>query len=360
MITSDAATQAVRNAIHSDTCAFAIGNGTKTALSQAHRSAHVLKMTNLNGVLEYDPGEYTFTALAGTRVSEVQDLLETHGQYLPFDPVLVDAGATLGGTVASGLSGPGRVRYGGVRDFILGVQFVDGRGQVVRGGGKVVKNAAGFDYPKLMVGSLGRLGVITEVSFKVFPKPKAFQTARFEFPTFSAALETVVKLSRSAFDLEGLELIPWSASLVTVLVRLGGVPETLAARMNKLSAFVGQDAVRIEGEVEKTVWNGLREFTEDRLARYLIKVPITPKRITALEERISGVATRRYGCAGQVAWIGWNDELSVLETTLNELGLSGLVILGETNQPVLGRGPDRVFLARVKQALDPDGKFPSF
>ncbi len=360
MTVRGASVETVRDAVRSGPQAVVLGGGTKTALSQAHRSAHILETPVLDGVLEYDPGEYTFTALAGTRVSEVRDLLEAHGQYLPFDPVLVDAGATLGGTVASGLSGPGRVRYGGVRDFILGVQFIDGRGNVIRGGGKVVKNAAGFDYPKLMVGSLGRLGVITEVSFKVFPKPKVFRTARFEFPTFSAALEAVVRLSRSAFDLEGLELIPWSASLVTVLARLGGVPETLAARMNKLSVFIGQDAIRIEGDVEKTVWNGLREFTEDRLARYLVKVPITPRRIVALEERISGVATRRYGCAGQVAWIGWNDDLHVLEATLNELELSGLVILGETNQPMLGRGPDRVFLARVKQALDPDGKFPDF
>ena len=103
-------------------------------------------------------------------------MLAEHGQYLPFDPPLAAAGATLGGTVAAGLSGPGRYRYGGVRDFVLGVRFVDGMGNLVRGGGKVVKNAAGFDFPKLMVGSLGRLGVLAELSFKVFPQPPAFAT----------------------------------------------------------------------------------------------------------------------------------------------------------------------------------------
>jgi glycolate oxidase FAD binding subunit len=313
-------------------------------------------MTALSGILEYDPGEYTFTALAGTKVSEVRDLLGQNGQYLPFDPVLVDAGATLGGTVASGLSGPGRVRYGGVRDFILGVQFIDGRGNVIRGGGKVVKNAAGFDFPKLMVGSLGRLGVMTELSFKVFPKPKAFQTARFELPTFQRALEVVVQLSRSNFDLEGLELIPPS----TVLVRLGGVPEALNARMDRLEGFVGQKAVRLEDDAEKTVWNGFREFTEDRSARYLVKIPVTPKRIPALESRLEGAAQRRYGAAGQVAWVAWDSDLSDLEGVLRELGLSALVFMGETDRPILGVGPDAGMLERVKRALDPDGKFPGF
>src|SRR6266851_2564262 len=133
------------------------GAGTKGGLCAPDGDATVLDLSTLSGVLEYEPGEFTFTALAGTPVATVNRLLAEHGQYLPFDPPLVERGATLGGTVAAGLSGSGRYRFGGVRDFIIGVRFVDGQGQLVRGGGKVVKNAAGFDLPKLMVGSLGRL-----------------------------------------------------------------------------------------------------------------------------------------------------------------------------------------------------------
>jgi glycolate oxidase FAD binding subunit len=90
--------------------------------------------------------------------------------------------------MAAGLSGSGRQRYGGVRDFLIGVRFVDGQGRLVRGGGKVVKNAAGFDLPKLFVGSAGRLGVIVEASFKVFPQPPAFATLRAPQPSLDAAL----------------------------------------------------------------------------------------------------------------------------------------------------------------------------
>src|SRR5512143_1651914 len=147
------------------------GGGTKPALSTAHNGATVIDLAPLAGMLEYEPGEFVFTALAGTRLADVRAQLAEHGQYLPFDPLLVDRGATLGGTIAAGANGPGRYRYGGVRDFLLGVRFVDGAGEIVHAGGKVVKNSAGFDIPKLMVGSLGQLGALIEVSFKVFPQP---------------------------------------------------------------------------------------------------------------------------------------------------------------------------------------------
>ncbi|NJN81466.1 MAG: FAD-binding protein, partial [Caldilineaceae bacterium] len=162
----------VVEAVRSGLWLHPVGGGSKPALSTP-RDRAALEMRSLTGILEYDPGEYTITALAGTGLSEVQATLAANGQYLPFDPPLADRGATLGGTVAAGLSGPGRVRYGGVRDFLIGVRFVDGRGRLVRGGGKVVKNAAGFDLPKLFVGSLGTLGLLVETTFKVFPQPRA-------------------------------------------------------------------------------------------------------------------------------------------------------------------------------------------
>ena len=152
----------------------------------------------LSGVLEYEPGEYVFTALAGTPVAQVEAMLAEHGQYLPFDPLWPARGATLGGTVAANTAGPGRNRYGGVRDFLIGVRFIDGRGELVRGGGKVVKNAAGFDLPKLMVGSLGAFGLLVELSFKVFPQPEAFATLEIECGSLDAALQIVRRARRNA------------------------------------------------------------------------------------------------------------------------------------------------------------------
>ena len=102
-------------------------------------------MSRLSGITAYEASDYTVTAKAGTPAEEVAQVLAEKGQYMPFDPLFSKAGATLGGTVASGTSGPGRFRYGGLRDFLIGLQFVDGKGKLVRSGGRVVKNAAGFD-----------------------------------------------------------------------------------------------------------------------------------------------------------------------------------------------------------------------
>src|SRR5947208_13328723 len=165
-------------AVRSAPRVLAIGAGTKPRLSAVDCAK--ISTRNLSGIIEYEPSEFTFTALAGTPISDITAALAERGQYLPFDPLLVRAGATLGGTVAAGLNGPGRFRFGGLRDFILGVKFIDGLGRLLRLGGKVVKNAAGFDVPKFMVGSLGRFGVLTEITFKVFPRPAATHTLRLQ------------------------------------------------------------------------------------------------------------------------------------------------------------------------------------
>ncbi|HEY6887587.1 MAG TPA: FAD-binding protein, partial [Solirubrobacter sp.] len=170
-VTTDAV-ESVRAALLETDLALPVAGATKPALTGG------LDVAGLRGIVEYDPAELTFTALAGTPLREIVTALAEHGQYLPFDPPWVDAGATLGGTVAAGLSGSCSHRHGGIRDFVLGVRFLDGTGRLVGGGGKVVKNAAGFDLPKLFVGSVGRLGVLVQLSLKVFPAPAAWATLR--------------------------------------------------------------------------------------------------------------------------------------------------------------------------------------
>ena len=129
----------------------------------------MLDTTGLTGIIDYSPDECVLTARAGTPSPRSAPCSPRMGQYLPFDPPLVDAVPRIGGTSPAGLSGSGRYRYGGVRDFLIGTRVVDGEGRLIRSGGKVVKNAAGFLLHHGMVGSLGRFGVITELTFKVFP-----------------------------------------------------------------------------------------------------------------------------------------------------------------------------------------------
>ncbi|MCB0202780.1 MAG: FAD-binding protein, partial [Anaerolineae bacterium] len=347
------------------------GGGSKPALSSTSNGATVLDMRGLSGIVEYVPDEFTFTALAGTPVSEVTAMLAEHGQYLPFDPPLQDTGATLGGTVAAGLSGPGRYRYGGVRDFILGVRFVDGQGNVVRGGGKVVKNAAGFDFPKLMVGSLGRLGVLAELSFKVFPQPQASATLVASYADVTGAQADMQRLTRQPLDIEAIDLVVPGA---TLLVRIGGLAETLAARIDRLLAMLrpnSDDVQVITGNEEAELWRLAREFAWAPAGLPLVKTPCNAVKVADLAEALvhgagdhAGDLRLRFSVAGNVAWIAWPSVIhgdDGLDDILAEAGLPGLVLRGATGDPCLGapRVQDNEFYRRIKAVLDPQGRFGS-
>jgi glycolate oxidase FAD binding subunit len=335
------------------------GGGSKTALSALRPDAPVLELGGLAGIVDYEPSEYTFTALAGTPVRDIEALLAERGQSLPFDPPLAEAGATLGGTVAAGLSGSGRYRYGGVRDFILGVRFVDGRGRLVRGGGRVVKNAAGFDLPKLLVGSLGRLGVLVEATFKVFPRPEVRATLRRTTGSLEAAVALVRELGRSSWDLEAVDIALTGNAPATVDIRLAGLAGALPERLARLRDAVGGGDELI-GVREADVWTAAREFTWVPAGTSLVKVPVTPARIGDLERALAGgCAARRYAGGGQVVWLAWTEPLDRLDARLREAGMAGLVVRAEgpVEAPLLGATGGGDFGSRVKQAIDPDNRF---
>ncbi len=324
------------------------GGGSKPALSGWGN----LTMNEVSGVLEYNPQEYTFTALAGTPVQEVQDLLAKHGQYLPFDPPLVETGATLGGTVASGLSGPGRYRFGGVRDFLLGVKFVSGEGQLVTGGSKVVKNAAGFDFPKLMVGSLGQFGVLVELTFKVFPQPEAYETLAIDFTSFEEANKAMQKLAMSNLELSCLEFLPPSR----LIVRIGGLQEALAKRTESLEQFLGKETESLD---DVATWQETRAFSWLPAEHSLIKIPVSPAKVLGLEQALEPLnLSRRYSVGGNVLYIAWaNSDKEQLNKFLNQHNLSALAITGSWANPLLGKQTGEAFTKRILSVLDPQGKF---
>lgn len=341
-------------ALHEGVRLLPRGGGSKPALSSSLPGATLLDLRALSGIVEYDPGEFTFTARAGTPLAEVAAALAAHGQRMPFDPPLIEAGATVGGAIASGLSGPGRQRYGGLRDFILGVRFVDGQGQVVRGGGKVVKNAAGFDLPKLMVGSLGRLGVLIEASFKVFPLPAAWATVRAEYPSLAAACDALARLVVSRFDIEALDLMPEGN---TVFVRIGGLPAVLPGRAQRIVEFLGAGGLMADAD-EAAFWRAGSEFTWAAADAALARVPLTLHHLPALDAALAAAgAERRYSVGGALAWVAWPGEPAALDALLRRQGLSGLLIRGQAASPYLGAPPERLFYGRVKRALDPFNRF---
>jgi glycolate oxidase FAD binding subunit len=313
-------------------------------------------MRGFNGIIEYAPSEYTFTAYAGTPLSSIVDALAEHGQYLPFDPLLVQKGATLGGTVAANTSGSGRWRYGGVRDFILGIRFVDGLGRFVRSGGKVVKNAAGFDLPKFFVGSLGQFGALVEMSFKVFPQPRRFATLKINYQNIDEAMKAIFALMLSPLETDAID-IESQADNVMLLIRLGGIEAAIPNRLARLKDFLGKNSKVDSIETvqnDNTLWQSINNLEwVNNLA--LVKVPLAPCKVPVFDARVN-FAKRRYTAAGNVAWIALNDA-SELSSILKDSALSGLQLLGQGTSPYLGTLKGREILQRMKQVLDPNHVF---
>ena len=332
------------------------GSGrSKTALAPPE-GVDPLDLSGLAGLLEYQPSEYTFTALAGTPQAEVNQVLADHGQFLPFDPPFSELGATLGGTVAAGLSGSGRYRFGGVRDFLLAVQYLDGEGQLVRAGGKVVKNSAGFDIPKWMVGSLGGYGALVELTFKVFPGPLAYTSLRAGYPSLEEARQALVRLTNTPVDLFCLDLIPHPSG-ADLLLRIGGLPESFPTRIQRLQDLLERGEV-IEGDPEIRLWHESREFSWLPEGASLVKVPLTPRNVIPLDGFLNNQGVvRRYSVGANLAWVAWRGDLNPLDQGLIQLQLSGLVVLGRPGRSRIGLRKGDGFARRIKQALDPNGRW---
>lgn len=206
-----------------------VGGGSKSFYGR-RRAGEALAIRDHRGIVSYEPTELVLTARAGTPLVEIEAALAQGGQMLAFEPPHFGANATLGGTVATGLSGPRRPYAGSVRDFVLGCKLINGKGEPLSFGGQVMKNVAGFDVSRLMVGALGTLGVLLEVSLKVLPRPECEATMAYEL-TPEAGLEMLNRwasrpLPLSAACHDGRRLyVRWSGSEAAIWAsrqKLGG------------------------------------------------------------------------------------------------------------------------------------------
>jgi glycolate oxidase FAD binding subunit len=271
--------------------------------------------------------------------------------------MLIDSGGTLGGAVASGLSGPGRFRFGGLRDFILGVRFVDGTGRLLKMGGKVVKNAAGFDLPKFFVGSLGRFGVLAAIVFKVFPRPASTLTLNLSATDVDEAAKMLISLANTRWEPEALDLIPGQPG---VFMRLGSAAGAVGEIANDvLSRWPGRVVSQDESAA---IWSRLREFGWAHPGGVLIKAATTPTMLPRLIQCLdkTGGSKIHASAGGNMAYISLPEGVDVqsFDLSLREIGASGLTLRGSA--PLwTGLGPRPVIVSAVKEALDPQGRFPS-
>ena len=233
------------------------GGGTRTL---GHARGEVLETTGLSGVVLYEPGALTLVAYSGTPLADVERTLVEDRQRLAFDPpdlraLLGRTGAsTIGGVVAANASGPRRVQSGAARDALLGVRFVDGSGTVIKNGGRVMKNVTGYDLVKLLAGSRGTLGVLTEVSFKLQAIPEAEATLVVDGMGDEAGLAALRKALGARFDVSGVARHSGRS-----LVRVEGMAGSVAYRAAALTALLGGDVTLVEGAASAALWCEVRD-----------------------------------------------------------------------------------------------------
>ena len=209
------------------------GGGTKDFYGEESRG-EALSTRAYSGIVAYEPKELVVTVRAGTPLRELEDALAAERQMLAFEPPHFGAEATIGGAVACGLSGPRRPYAGAVRDFVLGARIVNGKGEDLAFGGRVIKNVAGYDVSRLMAGALGTLGVITEMSFKVLPRPAAEATLAFEMDEASATQQA----NRWAGQPLPLSATAWQEGLLRV--RLSGTASAIWGSIGTWSIACGR------------------------------------------------------------------------------------------------------------------------
>lgn len=291
------------------------GGGTRQTLGRPVQAERTLSTKGLAGITLYEPAELVLSARAGTPLAEVEVALAERGQRLPFEPMdhrplLGSTGEpTIGGLVAANVSGPRRVHAGALRDSLIGVRMVTGRGEAIASGGRVMKNVTGYDLVKLSAGAFGTLGVLTEVTFKVLPRAKAETTLVLGGLDDTRAIETLSAGLCSPFEVTGAaHLPPGEYGPASTLLRLEGTPEQVeyrAAALGERLASFGA-ARRLDAEEGATAWAGVRDGTAlaEPRQRVVWRISTAPSRGAAVVAALGPLVLGRfYDWGGGLVWI---------------------------------------------------------
>jgi glycolate oxidase FAD binding subunit len=290
------ASQVLRAAADDGLAVAFVGGGSKLGLGNPpERLDLVVETRGLDQVLEHAAGDLVVTAQAGVRLADLQEALAPAGQQLALDPP--EPRATVGGVVAANASGPRRLRYGTVRDLLIGITVVLADGTVARAGGKVVKNVAGYDLGKLFCGSLGTLGMVAEVIFRLHPVPAAASVVTLAVDGPAQAGEAVLRLQGTALEPSAVELTVdewgWPGRLTTVFEGIRPGVEAQAAAAAELLGRVGEAAVAGPGGVEAALSQlGARPFEK---AEYALKATFPPTELAGALADLAGTERRWSG-----------------------------------------------------------------
>lgn len=321
-----------------------IGGGSKEFMGRTPEGVP-LNLAEHSGIVSYEPIELVLTARAGTPLTQINDALSEHNQRLAFEPPLFDGQATLGGTLACHLSGPGRPWQGSIRDHVLGIRLINGHGEALRFGGQVMKNVAGYDVSRMQAGAMGTLGVISEVSLKVMPKPATTITLKYEMN----AAQAIAEMNRLAGLPNPLSGACWFEG--QLYLRLSGARSAVES-----TAKQWQGAV-LEPEDSDSLWTQLREQQLDFFAG---PAPLWRFSINSNAEHLLPDENWLLDWGGSQRWLRGDFDAEALEEIANKMG--GQVSLyrgGNRLLDVFHTQPEalRGLHQRLKHAFDPLGIF---
>ncbi len=331
---------------------LAVGARTKSALS-AGIDCPLVSLRALSGITAYEPAEFVLTALAGSPLAEIEATLAASGQCLAFDPPFVAAGATLGGTVAANLNGPGSFGRGRIRDAVLGVTLVDGTGEILRLGARVVKNVAGFDVPKFLVGSRGRFGALAEITLKVVPRPEASVTHAIAFLDSAELLALLPRLANSPTLPEAVDV---DLAAREILVRHSGPAEALEPLTAPIRSFPGHR--QLDPAEASARWTQIKA-PAGRDGTTLSKWIFPPAALAQSLDTIATFPTARLHlhAAGAHGWLTTTTVADALFTALSALGNRGMIVQAPPQSPTLPPVASSPIEQHVARVFDPSQKF---
>ena len=339
----------VQQAMSDATPLLVQGNGTRSGLGRTVQSATTLSTSNLSGITLMEPAEMVFSAKAGTPVSVVEAALAEHGQALTFEPMDhrrlygTDKEPTIGAVAAGNISGPRRIIAGAARDSLIGVRFVNGKGELIKNGGRVMKNVTGLDLVKLLSGSWGTLGILSEVTFKVLPKPIHSATLQFSNLADDKAIAALCEAMKSQFEASGAAHLPagLNGEQAKTLIRLEGFETQLRYRLDQMAKHLSEfgKAAEISEAESAVLWQGIRDCgpLADPSDHAVWKISVAPTKGADFMARFASTHDTRY----YFDWSGGLIWLAIDPQTHADAGASALrELLAETGgHATLIRGP---------------------
>ena len=292
------------------------GSSTRSGFGRHVEADDVLSTRGLDGIVFYEPAEMMMSVHAGTPVSLVEQTLEEKGQMLPFEPgdhrrlYGTNGEPTFGAVAAANISGPRRIQAGAARDSIVGLRFVNGRGEIIKSGGRVMKNVTGLDLVKLYCGSYGSLGILTEITFKVLPRPERVWTLVLDGLGDSEAIKALTAAMGSPFEISGAAHLPAHGGAPSrTLLRLECMAASVRDRMTALQTFLADPAPSrvVDGEETISLWRDVRDgaFVAMPSGNAVWRVSVKPTDGPTLIAALSNAPPERYlfDWSGGLVWL---------------------------------------------------------